>query len=114
MTTTLTLARLHDLRLSGMAQALTQQQEQSSTYEALPFLERLGLLVEQECLVRDQRKQDVLRNQVFTFLRNRCSSSPEYAYFRPVQFIGGRSNWHTFLETAHNLGYQSRYFGNIL
>ena len=28
MTTTLTLARLHDLRLSGMAQALTQQQEQ--------------------------------------------------------------------------------------
>ena len=42
MTTTLTLARLHDLRLSGMAQALTQQQEQRSTYEALPFLERLG------------------------------------------------------------------------
>ena len=60
MTTTLTLARLHDLRLSGMAQALTQQQEQSSTYEALPFLERLGLLVEQECLVRDQRTvQDI-------------------------------------------------------
>ena len=48
MTTATTFARLHDLRLSGMAQALTQQQEQSSTYEALPFLERLGLLVEQE------------------------------------------------------------------
>ena len=38
MTTATTFARLHDLRLSGMAQALTQQQEQSSTYEALPFL----------------------------------------------------------------------------
>ena len=69
MTTTLTLARLHDLRLSGMAQALTQQQEQSSTYEALPFLERLGLLVEQECLVRDQRKQDRLIRQARFKLR---------------------------------------------
>ena len=69
MTTTITLARLHDLRLSGMAQALTQQQEQSSTYEALPFLERLGLLVEQECLVRDQRKQDRLIRQARFKLR---------------------------------------------
>ena len=60
MTTPLTLARLRDLRLSGMAQALTQQQEQASTYEALPFLEQLGLLVEQECLVCEQRKQDRL------------------------------------------------------
>ena len=69
MTTTITLARLHDLRLSGMAQALTQQQEQSSTYEALPFLERLGLLVEQECLMRDQRKQDRLIRQARFKLR---------------------------------------------
>ena len=69
MTTTITLARLHDLRLSGMAQALTQQQEQHSTYEALPFLERLGLLVEQECLVRDQRKQDRLIRQARFKLR---------------------------------------------
>ena len=52
MTTTMTLARLRDLRLSGMAQALVRQQEQVGTYEALPFLERLGLLVEQECLER--------------------------------------------------------------
>ncbi len=69
MTTTTTLARLHDLRLSGMAQALTQQQEQSSTYEALPFLERLGLLVEQECLAREQRKRDRLIRQARFKLR---------------------------------------------
>ncbi len=69
MTTTTTLARLHDLRLSGMAQALTQQQEQSSTYEALPFLERLGLLVEQECLAREQRKRDRLIRQTRFKLR---------------------------------------------
>ena len=63
MTTTMTLARLRDLRLSGMAQALVRQQEQVGTYEALPFLERLGLLVEQECLEREHRKQERLIRQ---------------------------------------------------
>ena len=47
MTTAMTLARLRDLRLGGMAEALARQLEQVGTYEALPFLERLGLLVEQ-------------------------------------------------------------------
>ena len=60
MTTTLTLARLRDLRLGGMAQALEQQQEQVGTYDALSFLERFGLLVEQECLEREHRKQERL------------------------------------------------------
>ena len=69
MTTTLTLARLRDLRLSGMAEALERQQEQSTTYEALPFLERLGLLVEQECLAREQRKQNRLIQQARFKLR---------------------------------------------
>ena len=60
MTTTHTLSRLRDLHLSGMAQALRQQTEQPATYDPLPFLDRLGLLVEQECLQREQRKQDRL------------------------------------------------------
>ena len=64
-----TLTRLHHLHLSGMAQALTQQQEQPGTYEPLPFLERLGLLVEQECLAREQRKQARLIRQARFKLR---------------------------------------------
>lgn len=58
MTTAITLARLRDLRLGGMAQALERQLEQVGTYDALPFLERMGLLVEDECLEREHRKQD--------------------------------------------------------
>ncbi len=58
MTTAITLARLRDLRLGGMAHALERQLEQGGTYDALPFLERLALLVEQECLEREHRKQE--------------------------------------------------------
>ena len=61
MTTTAhTLARLRDLRLNGMATALTQQTEQPGAYEDLPFLDWLALLVDSECLQREQRKQDRL------------------------------------------------------
>tara|TARA_R110002072_G_C7941408_1_gene532522 strand:+ start:1788 stop:2534 length:747 start_codon:yes stop_codon:yes gene_type:complete len=56
----MTLARLRDLRLGGMAQALERQQEQVGTYDGLAFTERLGLLVEQECLEREHRKQERL------------------------------------------------------
>lgn len=63
MTTAITLARLRDLRLSGMAQALQRQLEQVDTYDALSFLERFGLLVEQECLEREHRKQNRLVSQ---------------------------------------------------
>ncbi len=69
MTTAITLSRLRDLRLGGMAQALERQLEQVSTYEVLPFLERLGLLVEQECLEREHRKQDRLVRQARFKLR---------------------------------------------
>lgn len=52
-----TLARLRELKLSGMAAGLEQQLTQISTYEGLSFIERLGLLAEQEHLMREQRKQ---------------------------------------------------------
>ncbi|MGL5323378.1 MAG: ATP-binding protein, partial [Aeromonas sp.] len=45
-----TLTRLRSLKLTGMADALQQQLTQVSTYEGLPFLERLSLLVEHEQL----------------------------------------------------------------
>jgi DNA replication protein DnaC len=69
MTTAITLARLRDLRLGGMAQAVERQLEQVGTYDALPFLERFGLLVEQECLDREHRKQDRLVRQARFKLR---------------------------------------------
>ena len=69
MTTTMTLTRLRDLRLGGMAQALERQQEQVGTYDGLAFTERLGLLVEQECLEREHRKQERLIRQARFKLR---------------------------------------------
>jgi DNA replication protein DnaC len=50
-----TLEKLHALRLTGMAQALAQQRTQPQT-EALGFEQRLGLLVDQEILYRDNRR----------------------------------------------------------
>ena len=58
-----TLNQLHELRLSGMATALETQLQQPGTYAELPFLERLGLLVTQEHLQRENRKQTRLVRQ---------------------------------------------------
>lgn len=69
MTTAITFERLRDLRLGGMAQALQQQLEQVGTYDALPFQERFSLLVEQECLEREHRKQKRLVNHARFKLR---------------------------------------------
>ena len=55
-----TLVRLRQLKLSGMVAALEHQQEQVSTFEALPFIERLSLLLEHEHLMRENRKQERL------------------------------------------------------
>jgi DNA replication protein DnaC len=61
--TTQTLTTLRQLKLPGMATALQSQLEQIGTYEGLAFMERLTLLVEQECLNRQQRKQHRLIRQ---------------------------------------------------
>lgn len=55
-----TLSRLRELRLGAMAGALERQLEQPSTYDELSFTERVGLLVEKECVEREQRKQQRL------------------------------------------------------
>ena len=61
--TTQTLSQLRQLKLGGMAHALQTQLEQVGTYEGLSFIERLDLLLEQENLSRDQRKQARLIRQ---------------------------------------------------
>ena len=102
-----TLTRLRHLKLTGMADAVQQQLEQASTYEGLPFIERLSLLVEHEQLSREQRKQARLvkqarlklqatvqevdyqsarnleRSQVAN-LAGRVAAGPEPAHYRPL------------------------------
>jgi len=58
-----TLNRLRELKLSGMAQALEQQQKQVSTFEGLSFVERLDFLLDNEHCIRENRKQDRLITQ---------------------------------------------------
>jgi len=48
--------QLNSLRLTGMADALRQQQDQPTTYSELGFLERLSLLINSELTMRDHRK----------------------------------------------------------
>jgi len=61
--TTQTINRMRELKLSGMAGALEQQLQQVDTFEALPFIERLSLLLEQEWSLRENRKQHRLIRQ---------------------------------------------------
>lgn len=51
------MKQLTEMKLTGMAAALSSQMEQPGTYEDLSFRERLALLVTRESLERDQRKQ---------------------------------------------------------
>jgi len=56
------LTQLKSLKLAGMAQTLQSQCEQSGTYEDLSFHERLGFMLDNELLTREQRKQQRLLN----------------------------------------------------
>ena len=50
------LTQLNSLRLTGMAEALSHQEDQPNTYEELSFLERVALLVNSEITSRDNKK----------------------------------------------------------
>ena len=101
--TTQTLTRLRELKLSGMAAALEHQQAQVGTFEALPFIERLSLLLEQEHLLRDNRKQERLIRQAHFKLRA-TTQEIDYAHPRNIQRAQiarlAQGDW---LERAQNL-----------
>ncbi len=78
--TTQTMAQLRQLKLGGMAAALQTQLEQVGTYEGLPFVERLTLLVEHECMTREQRRQERFIRQARFRLR---ASVAEIDYQHP-------------------------------
>jgi DNA replication protein DnaC len=63
MTQTQTLQQLRQLKLSGMAEALSRQLEQANTYDNLSFIERMQLLLDEENLTRKNRKQERLIRQ---------------------------------------------------
>ena len=58
-----TLDQLRELKLGGMASALHVQNEQISTYDGIPFMERLNLLLSQEITTRQQNKHNRLVRQ---------------------------------------------------
>jgi len=60
---TQTLQQLRQLKLSGMADALARQLEQVGTYDNLAFIERMQLLIDEENLMRQNRKQERLIRQ---------------------------------------------------
>ncbi|MEX0707799.1 MAG: IS21-like element helper ATPase IstB [Woeseia sp.] len=78
-----TLSALRQLKLGGMANALQNQLEQVSTYEGLAFNERLTLLLEQELLSREQRKQARLSRQA-RFKLNATVTDIDYQHPRNV------------------------------
>ena len=82
--TTQTLNRMRELRLSAMATAFEQQQQQVSTYESLSFTERLSLLLEHEVLMRENRKQERLVRQA-RFKLNATVQEIDYSHPRNIQ-----------------------------
>ena len=101
--TTQTMTRLRQLKLGGMATALETQQAQVGTYEGLSFVERLGLLVDQEYLTREHRKQDRLIRQA-RFKLNATVQEIDYQHARNIQRTQiarlAQGDW---LERAQNL-----------
>ena len=79
-----TITALRQLKLGGMAHALQSQLEQVGTYEGLAFTERLALLVEQETLTREQRKQERLIRQA-RFKLAACVADIDYQHRRNLK-----------------------------
>ncbi len=79
-----TITALRQLKLPGMANALQNQIEQVGTYEGLAFTERLALLVEQETLTREQRKQERLIRQA-RFKLAACVTDIDYQHRRNLK-----------------------------
>lgn len=80
---TQTLTQLRQFKLGGMATALQTQLEQVGTYEALPFVERLQLLLEHEHLTREQRKQERFIRQAH-FKLSACVQGIDYQHPRNI------------------------------
>lgn len=73
-----TIDKLHDLRLSAMAEAFECQYNDSKTYEGLSFEDRVGMLVDKEWDKRKSSKlQKLIRDAAFRY-PNACMEDIEY------------------------------------
>lgn len=73
-----TIDKLHDMRLSTMADAFESQCNDSKTYERLPFEDRFGMLVDKEWDMRKSTKlQKIIRDAEFRY-PNACVEDIEY------------------------------------
>ena len=86
-----------------MAGALERQCEQPNTYDELSFTERVGLLVERECIEREQRKQSRLIRDARFRLRAHLSDI-DYTHSRNLRKAQiaelGEGDW---IDRARNL-----------
>lgn len=72
-----TLSKLNILKLHGMAEGLTEQ-NQSAMYAELPFNDRLGLLIDREIMVRDNRRLTNLLRGAKLRYSNACSEEIDF------------------------------------
>ena len=97
-----TLEQLHSLRLTGMAEALSQQQTQPQMQQ-LSFEERLTLLVDQELLYRDNRRQTRLLKAAKLRL-SACIEEIDYQHPRGIDraYLTSLTHGH-WIERRQNL-----------
>lgn len=97
-----TLERLHSLRLTGMAEALSQQQTQPQMQQ-LSFEERLTLLVDQELLYRDNRRQTRLLKAAKLRV-SACVEEIDYQHPRGIDraYLSSLTHCH-WIERSQNL-----------
>ena len=73
-----TIDKLHDLRLSAMADAFEGQCKDPDTYQGLSFEDRFGMLVDKEWDKRKSTKlQKLIRSAEFRY-PNACMEDIEY------------------------------------
>lgn len=72
-----TLSKLNALKLHGMAEGVTEQ-NQSAMYTELPFNERLGLLIDREMTARDNRRLTNLLRGARLRYSNACGEEIDF------------------------------------
>ena len=97
-----TLERLHSLRLTGMAEALSYQLTQPEIGH-LSFEERLALLVDQELLYRDNRRL-VRLLKTAKLRQNACLEEVDYQHPRGIDraYLTSLGHGH-WIERKQNL-----------
>jgi DNA replication protein DnaC len=95
--------QLNQLKLSGVRDALEQQQAQANTYAELSFNERLQLLLAHELTRREQRRIERLLTQA-KFRQKAQLNELQYTASRNIDKAQIRTlSQHEWLAHAHNL-----------